>query len=102
MGERVGGELDRGVDIRPRDPRIAVEQVFDRDAFGELPQHQLNRDSSPADNGLTEHDVGPHLDSLMNSHRLTSITIVPRRAPDVYPKAAPHTRLVPARSLGES
>jgi hypothetical protein len=82
------------VDILRRQPRIAVQQGFNRDAFGELAKHQLNGDSGPADNGLAEHDVGPHLDALVNVRRLTSIIIVPRRAPDVYRTGAFRQRRV--------
>jgi hypothetical protein len=72
VGESIGGKLDRSLDILSGKSGVGVEQVLEGDAFGQLPQHQFNRDPRASYDRLAEHDVRPHFDALMNGHQLAS------------------------------
>src|SRR5688572_14310521 len=72
VGDGIGGVADGGLDIRAYQAGVCIEQVLLCRAFAELAQDQLNRNTSPTDDGFPHHDLGINLDPIRDGHDLIS------------------------------
>jgi len=85
LGDRVGREAHRGVDVLACELGIAVEQVDFGCAFAQFPQDQLHRDAGTADDRLTQHDprIPFYPIGERHSHPLADSTAHPLRCSDI-------------------
>jgi hypothetical protein len=68
VGDLVGGEGYGSPYVLPRQVRIRSEEILLRSSFADPAQNELDSDPRASDDGLAEHDLGPHLDSVGKSH----------------------------------